>query len=115
MWDISKSLYKCVCRVDWLVTEHLSALGRQAGVEGRASLVLVSKQNLDTSDTLTIVENGLEIRKLWPHKVKGSRTQKNKPHNTTKAGSQTPKKFLVCCFVASRVQRLFVKFHVALL
>ncbi len=42
---------------------------------------LVSKQNLDppplgTSGTLAIVENRLEIRKLWPHKVKGVENSK---------------------------------------
>ncbi len=34
---------------------------------------------------------------------------KNKPPNATKANSQTPTKFLVCCFVAIKIQRLFVK------
>jgi hypothetical protein len=29
---------------------------------------------------------------------------KNKPPNATKANSQTPIKFLVCCFVVVRVQ-----------
>ncbi len=44
------------------------------------------------------------MRKLWPPKVNGSRTQKNKPLNTTKAGSQTSKEFFVYCSVAIREQ-----------
>jgi hypothetical protein len=68
----------------------------------------MSKKNLNPSsfDTLTIVENGLEMRKLWPPKVKGVKNSKNKPSNTTKVNSRTPKKIFVCCFVAIRVQRL---------
>ncbi len=43
---------------------------------GRALLLLVSKQNLKPSsrgacNTLKIVENRLDMRKLWPLKVKG--------------------------------------------
>jgi hypothetical protein len=59
------------------VTKHLSAQARpgQARSKGRA-LFLVSKQNLNeravgASDTLTIVENILEMRKLQLPKVKG--------------------------------------------
>jgi len=44
---------------------------------------------------LTIVENILEMRKLWPPKVKGSRIQKIKPLSTTKVGFQTFN-FLIC-------------------
>jgi len=36
---------------------------------------------------------------------KGSQKLKNKPPNATKASSRTPKKILVCYFVAIRVQR----------
>jgi hypothetical protein len=47
--------------------------------QGRTLLLLVSKQNLKpsswpplgASNTLKIVENRLEMRKLWPPKVKG--------------------------------------------
>jgi len=34
-----------------------------------------------------------------------SKIQKNKPPNATKAGSQTPKKFLVCYYVVIKVPR----------
>jgi hypothetical protein len=43
--------------------------------QGRTLLLLVSKQNLNpplgASNKLKIVENRLEMRKLWPPKVKG--------------------------------------------
>jgi hypothetical protein len=44
----------------------------------------MSKQNLnpplDASDTLIIVENGLEMRKLWPSIVKGDQELKKTNH-----------------------------------
>jgi hypothetical protein len=62
-------------RVDQLVIKHLSTQGR-LDPRGGALLFLISKQiltppPLGTSDTLIIVKNGLEMRKLWPPKVKG--------------------------------------------
>jgi hypothetical protein len=45
------------------------------------------------------------MKKLWPFKVKGVKNSKNKPPNAIKTGSQTPKNFLVCCFVVVRIQR----------
>jgi hypothetical protein len=44
-------------------------------IQGEASIVsgVLTKfepHSLGTFDTLTIVENGLEMRKLWPLKVK---------------------------------------------
>jgi hypothetical protein len=36
---------------------------------------------------------------------RGVKNSKNKTPNTIKASSQTPKKFLICCFVVVRVQR----------
>jgi len=59
--------------------------------KGRALLLLVCKTNLKPSSwriyTLRIVENILEMRKLWPFKVKGVKNSKRKLLNTTKAGS----------------------------
>jgi hypothetical protein len=52
---------------------------------------------------------------MSPKRREGLRTQENKSPNTTKAGSWTPKKFFVCCFVAVRVQRWFVEHQVVLL
>jgi hypothetical protein len=47
-----------------------------------------------------------EIEKIMAFQSKrGSKTQKNKPPTTKKVGSQTPTKFLVCCYVAIRVSR----------
>jgi hypothetical protein len=61
---------------------------------------------LGTSSILTIVKNRLKMRKLHPPKVTRSRTpKKNKPPNTTKVDPWTPKKFLICCFVAIRSLR----------
>jgi hypothetical protein len=36
---------------------------------------------------------------------RGVKNSKNKPLDATKAGSQTPTKFLVCCFVVVRIQK----------
>jgi hypothetical protein len=46
---------------------------------------------------------------MAPPKVKGSRAQKNKPPNTTKVHSKTPQKFLVCCPVTVKGQRLICR------
>jgi len=91
-------------RVDWLVTEHLSAQARP-DPKGRAPLFLVFKHNLnpplDASDTLTIVENKLKMRKLQPPQSKGGqKLKKNKLPNTTKVGSLRLKKipFVLRCY-----------------
>jgi hypothetical protein len=54
------------------------------------------------ASTSKIVKNGLELKKLWPPKERGSRTQKNKPLNTTKPIPNCPKSSL---YVAIKVQR----------
>jgi hypothetical protein len=36
---------------------------------------------------------------------RGVKNSKNKPPNATKAGSQTPTKFLICCFFVAKVER----------
>jgi hypothetical protein len=92
-------------RTDRLLTEHLSTQGKP---DPRGGLHSNVQNNLTpfSFDTLTIVENGLEMRKLWPPKVKGVKNSKNKPPNIRKVSSRTPKKFLVCCSIAIRVQRL---------
>jgi hypothetical protein len=41
---------------------------------------------------------------------RGVKNLKKKLPNATKVGSQTPTKFLVCCFFIVRVQRSFVEF-----
>jgi hypothetical protein len=51
---------------------------------------------------LKIITNEIYLKKLWRFKIEGSNTQK-KTLNATKANSQTPTKFLVCCFVVVRV------------
>jgi hypothetical protein len=93
-------------RVDQLVIKHLSAQGKLDPREGLHYFWCSNKTwipLLGASDTQTILGKGLEMRKLQPPNKGGSRTQKNKPLNTTKASSQTSKKFLVCSSVAVRV------------
>ncbi len=69
---------------------------------------------LDTSSTLKIVEME-QNREVMAPQSKGGQKLKKKPSNTTKANSQTCKKFLVCCFVVTKVQRQFVEVQVAFL
>ncbi len=56
----------------------------------RVLLFLVPNKTLSpplgTSKKIRIVKNGLEMRKLWPPKVKGVKIQK-RPLNTIKANS----------------------------
>jgi len=63
----------------------------------------MSKQNLNlsycTSSALKLVKNIRELIKLLPLKVKGVKNSKTKPPNATNVGSQTPTKFLICCYV----------------
>jgi len=42
---------------------------------------------------------------MGPQIKRGQELKKKKPPNTIKVGFQTPQKFLVCCFVAIKVQR----------
>jgi len=47
----------------------------------------------------------IELKKIWPLKEEGVKNSKTKSPNVIKTGSQTPTKFLVCCYVAIKVQR----------
>jgi hypothetical protein len=47
----------------------------------------ISSLSFGTFNTLKIVENKLEMRKLWPPKLKGVKNSKQKPLNTIKANS----------------------------
>ncbi len=42
---------------------------------------------------------------MAPQSKGGQELTKNKPSNATKASSQTPTKFLVCCSIAIKVQK----------
>jgi hypothetical protein len=110
--------FKKDSRVDRPVIEHLSALGR-SDPRGGLRCFLCSHKTwtplLGASDTVTIVENGLEMWKLWPPKVKRVKISKIQIIKHCKASSQTFKNFFVCCFVAIRVQRWFVEIWVTLL
>ncbi len=108
--------------IEWPVIEHLSAQGR-LDPRGRLHCFWCPHKTwippLGASNTQTIVENGSEMRKLWPPKVKGVKNSKKQTIEHHKASSQTPKRFLalwlLCCFDAIRVQRWFVEIWVALL
>jgi uncharacterized protein (UPF0248 family) len=73
------------CRVDWPGTEHLSVQGR---LDQRGGLCYFWSHNktwtppLGPSDTLTIVQNRLEMRKLQPPKVKVVKNFKKTNHHT---------------------------------
>jgi hypothetical protein len=58
--------------------------------QGRALLLLVSKQNLKpflgAFNTLRIIKNGLKMKTLWLPKLKGAKSSKKKPLNIIKAG-----------------------------
>jgi hypothetical protein len=62
-----------------------------------------------------MIKNQLELRKLWPSKVEGVKNSKNKPLNITKPIPTHPKKLLVCCYVAIKVEIWFVELKVAFL
>jgi hypothetical protein len=47
--------------------------------------------------------------------VEGVENSKEQTTECSKADSRSPKTFLVCCFVAIRVQRLFVELRMTLL
>ncbi len=86
-------------RVDLLVVKYLSAQYKSDPKGGLHCFWFPNKTQTSlfyASKTRTIVENRLKMRKLCPCKVKGVKTQKNKPPNITKADSCTPKKFFIC-------------------
>jgi hypothetical protein len=70
---------------NWPVTKHLNAQGR-SDPRGRLHCFWCPNKTwtppLDASHTLTVVENGLEMRKLRPLKIKRSRIQKKTNHWT---------------------------------
>jgi hypothetical protein len=106
--DVGFIHINCFIRVNWLVTEHLSTQGKPDPREGLHYFWCPKKPwtpTIGASSTLKIVKNGVELTKLRPLQVEGSRTKKNKPPNVTKVSSWTPKKFLVIFFF----QRWFVK------
>ncbi len=67
------------------------------------------------SEALNFFENILEMRRLLPPKVGGSRTQKSGPQNITKLVLENPKKFFVYCFVVTKVQKQLIELKVTLL
>jgi hypothetical protein len=97
------------------VIEHSSNQGRPDTREGLHCFWCPNKTwilLIGIFDALKVIKNEIELKKLRSSKVKGSRTQKNKLVNITKVNSQTPKKFVECCYQSSR---RFVELQVTLL
>jgi hypothetical protein len=65
-------------------------------------------------DTLKIVKNKLELRKLQPFLVKKVKNTKKQTTEYYKTSSWSPKKFLVCCSITIKIQRQIVKLKVML-
>jgi len=107
-----------VSKVFQLATKHLSA---QSKLDPRRRFrCFWHPKNTWTppfsaSNTLTIVENILEMRKLRPPKVKGVKNFKKQTTKHYKANSWTHKKFLVCCCIVIRVERWFIELEAVLL
>jgi hypothetical protein len=84
-WRTVRMLFFCECKVNQPVTEHLSAQGRPDS-RGGVHCFWCPNQTwtppLDTSDTLIIVKNGLEMRKLQPLKVQRVKNSKKTNHRT---------------------------------
>jgi hypothetical protein len=101
-------------RVDWPMSKHLSAQGRPDLRGELYLLILMSKQNLNPfSWHIWHINNCWKwIRNekvMTPPKVKGVKNSKKQTTKHYQSHSQTPKKFLVCRFVAIRVQEWFCR------
>jgi hypothetical protein len=99
----------------WRVTEDLCVQGLGLdGSKGRAPLFLGSKQNLNPSSWriwhINNCKKHIRNEKVMAPQSKGGQKLKkdNLASHSTKADSQTPKKFFVFCFVVFRVQGRFV-------
>jgi hypothetical protein len=105
-------------RVDRLVTKHLSTQGRPNSRQGLGCFWCPNKTltlPLGAFDILTIVENGLEMRKLWPSKQKVSRTQKKQITEHYKGWFSHIQIFLCMLVCYIRVQKWFIELKVTLL
>jgi hypothetical protein len=75
-------------RVDWPVTKQQGRLDPRGGLRCFWCPNKTGTSPVGASDTLTIVENGLEMRKLRPSRVnRVKNSKKNKSLNITKIGS----------------------------
>jgi hypothetical protein len=79
--------------------------------KGRALVFLVSKQNLNPSywhicsGALKIIKNRIGLRKLLALKKEGVRISKKQTTKCYKGRFLNTQKFLVCCYVTSRVPK----------
>jgi len=96
-------------RINQLVSKHLSTQGRLDLKGGLCCFWCPNKAwtpLIGASSTQKIIINTIELRKLWPPKVEGSRTQENKPPNVTKASffnKKTIHCLLLCCYWSSKM------------
>jgi len=85
----------------------------------RVFLLLVSKKNLKPSswcsNTLRIIEKKLEMRKLWPLKVKGVKNSKKKNHWTSQRPILKHLEISFYVFFSIKVQAWFVELQMVLL
>jgi hypothetical protein len=88
--------------------DHLSVQGRP-NPRGGVSLFLVSKQNLKPfywhNWHIKNYQKRIRIEKVTTPQGEGAKNSEKQTFKYYKAHSWSPKKFLVCCYVAIRMQR----------
>ncbi len=95
-WEIS--------RVNWSITEYLSTQGRLDPRGGLCCLWCSNKTwtpSPGACDTLTVIKNRLEMRKLQPSKVKGIKNSKKQTiehYQNRFLNTQKISCMLLCCY-----------------
>jgi hypothetical protein len=100
------------------MVEHLSNQGRPNS-RGRLHWFYCPNKTwtppISTYNTLNIVKNIINLKKIEPPKLEGVNFFIKKALNVIKVDSQTPQKFLLRCFVAIKIEIWFVKIQMELL
>jgi hypothetical protein len=100
-----------ISRTTWverLVSKDLRAQGRPDPRGGFCCFWCpneTSTPSIDTSDTLKIVKNRLELRKFTTDQSRGGQELKTNRHRTFQSRLSNNQKILVRCSVAIRVER----------